>query len=137
MIAVSGSTCGYPDYLPILIANSTILALNQWRDSIRVGRMMSSCRPEGASGEAKISNRPENTALVADIEPGRSMGWCLTSTNGHILTIAKGTVTGHANVVGGQGRPLHADGVVETGETPLALIVKDTGARFSRLHVTL
>lgn len=137
MIAVYGSTCGYPEYSPITISNSTILAPNQWRDSIRVGRTMSSCHPEEASEEAKILNKQGNIALVADTERGKSMGWCLTWTSSHTPILARGIVVDHANVAGGQGLPLHADDEAETREAAQALTMKGTDARFARWHVTL
>lgn len=133
MTAASGSTCGCPNCSPItsLSSNLTILVPNQWRDSIQVGRTKSNYRPEGALGEARILNQRENIALVADEEPGKSMGWCLTSMSGHVLILAKDIVVGHANVAGDHGRPLRAGGVAETGETARPLTAKGTGARFA------
>ena len=127
MIAVSGLTCGYLECPPILTANLPFPALNLWQDSIRVGRMMSSCRPEEASEEAEISNQRESTALVAGTGLGTGMGWYLTLTSGHILV--KSIVVGRANVVGRQGRPPHVDGTVGRGGV-LTLIVTDGGASF-------
>jgi hypothetical protein len=137
MIAVSGLTCGYPECSPVTLSNSAALAPNRWRDSIRVGQTMSSCPPEGALGGAKILNRQENIAPAAETEPGRNMGWCLTWTSGHVLTLTKGIAAGHANVAGGQGRLLRAGDVAETGEVARAQTVKDTGVRFIGWHVIL
>lgn len=89
---------------------------------------MSSCPPEGVSGGPRILNQRENIVPAVDTEQGRNMGWCLTLTSGHILILAKGIAVGHANVAGGQGRPLRADDAVEKGETAQALTVTDTGA---------
>lgn len=86
---------------------------------------MLSCRPEGASEEAEISNQREGTVLVAGTGLGTGMGWSLTLTSGHILV--KSIVVGRANVAGRQGRPPRAGGMVGTGGV-LTLIATDGGA---------
>ena len=134
MTAVSGLTCGYPEHPPIFISKSIISAPNQWQDSIRVGRTMSSCRLEKVSGEAEILNQRESTALVAGTGLGMSTGWFLTSTSSHIL--AASIVVGRVNVAGDQGRPPHAGGMVEIGEGARILTAKGAGAKVG-WHVTL
>lgn len=56
------------------------------------------------------------------------------STSDHVLILTRDLVVGHANIVGGRGRPPHVGGMAETGEGAQTLTAKGTGARLC--HIT-
>lgn len=126
-IVAYGLTCGYPEFSQIALSESVIPAPNQWQGSIQVGRMMSSCRPGGASEEAEILNQRKSTALVAGTGAGTSMEWSLTSMRDRILV--KGVIAGRANVAERQGHPHHVGDTVEVGGAQKPT-VRDGDARF-------
>jgi len=122
-----GRLVGISNVLESLPLTHSFPVPNQWQESIQVGRMMSSCRPKGASEETKILNQRESTALVADTGLGTGTGWSSTSTSGRILV--KSTTVGRANVAGPRGRHPRVGDTVETEGVPI-LTVTDGGARF-------
>ena len=98
---------------PYPVTKSNIPALNQWRDSIPVGRMTSNCLPEEALEEAEISSRRKSIAPAVGMGLETSMGWCLKSRNVRALILTRGIVAIHANVEEDQGHTPHAPDRVE------------------------
>jgi hypothetical protein len=88
--------------------------------------MISSCRREGASEGAEISNRRESIAPVADVELETSTAWCLTLTNGLILILVRDIAVGHVTITGDRGHHLHAGDWVRVGEEARTPTTKHT-----------